>query len=92
MLMEKTLFRFWKFCNRKWVKWPFITVAVIAITAAHFVMSAKYGDTEKAPSWEFTAMLHSALLVMAIIAIVIYKKYIKGKLIEYETDSGNKDN
>ena len=51
--MEKTLFRFWKFCNRKWVKWPFITVAVIAITAAHFVMSAKYGDTEKAPSWEF---------------------------------------
>lgn len=92
MLMEKTLFRFWKFCNRKWVKWPFITVAVIAITVAHFVMSAKYGDTEKAPSWEFTAMLHSALLVMAIIAIVIYKKYIKGKLMEYETDSGNKDN
>lgn len=90
--MEKTLFRFWKFCNRKWVKWPFITVAVIAITVAHFVMSAKYGDTEKAPSWEFTAMLHSALLVMAIIAIVIYKKYIKGKLMEYETDSGNKDN
>ena len=90
--MEKTLFRFWKFCNRKWVKWPIITVAVIAITAAHFVMFAKYGDTEKAPSWEFTAMLHSALLVMAIIAIVIYKKYIKGKLMEYETDSGNKDN
>ena len=55
-------------------------------------MSAKYGDTEKAPSWEFTAMLHSALLVMAIIVIVIYKKYIKGKLMEYETDSGNKDN
>lgn len=37
-------------------------------------------------------MLHSALLVMAIIVIVIYKKYIKGKLMEYETDSGNKDN
>lgn len=90
--MEKTLFRFWKFCNRKWVKWPFITVAVIAITAAHFVMSAKYGDTEKAPSLEFTAMLHSALLVMAIIAIVIYEKHIKRKLMEYETDSGNKDN
>lgn len=90
--MEKTLFRFWKFCNRRWVKWPFITVAVIAITAAHFVMSAKYGDTEKAPSWEFTAMLHSALLVMAIIAIVIYEKHIKRKLMEYETDSGNKDN
>ena len=90
--MEKTLFRFWKFCNRKWVKWPFITVAVIAITATHFVMSAKYGDTEKAPSWEFTAMLHSALLVMAIIAIVIYEKHIKRKLMEYETDSGNKDN
>lgn len=90
--MEKTLFRFWKFCNRKWVKWPFITVAVIAITAAHFVMSAKYGDTEKDPSWEFTAMLHSALLVMAIIAIVIYEKHIKRKLMEYETDSGNKDN
>ena len=90
--MEKTLFRFWKFCNRKWVKWPFITVAVIAITAAHFVMSAKYGDTEKAPSWEFTAMLHSALLVMVIIAIVIYEKHIKRKLMEYETDSGNKDN
>ena len=90
--MEKTLSRFWKFCNRKWVKWPFITVAVIAITAAHFVMSAKYGDTEKAPSWEFTAMLHSTLLVMAIIAIVIYEKHIKRKLMEYETDSGNKDN
>lgn len=90
--MEKTLFRFWKFCNRKWVKWPFITVAVIAITAVHFVVSAKYGDTEKAPSWGFTAMLHSALLVMAIIVIVIYKKYIKGKLMEYKTDSGNKDN
>ena len=87
--MEKTLFRFLSFCNRKWVKWPFIT---IAITAAHFVMSAKYGDTAKAPSWEFTVMLHSALLVVAIIAIVIYKKYIKGKLMEYETDSGNKDN
>lgn len=88
----RILTRFLLFCSRRWVKWPFITVAVIAITAAHFVMSAKYGDTEKAPSWEFTAMLHSALLVMAIIAIVIYKKYIKGKLIEYETDSGNKDN
>ena len=56
------------------------------------LMSAKYGDTEKAPSWEFTAMLHSALLVMAIIAIVIYEKHIKRKLMEYETDSGNKDN
>ena len=47
--MEKTFYRFLNFCNRRWVKWPFITVAVIAITAAHFVMSAKYGDTEKAP-------------------------------------------
>lgn len=83
MLMEKTLFRFWKFCNRKWVKWPFITVAVIAITAAHFVMSAKYGDTEKAPSWEFTLALHSVLLVVALLMIVIYKKYIKRKLLEH---------
>lgn len=83
MLMEKTLFRFWKFCNRKWVKWPFITVAVIAITVAHFVMSAKYGDTEKAPSWEFTLALHSVLLVAALLMIVIYKKYIKRKLLEY---------
>ena len=90
--MEKTLFRFWKFCNRKWVKWPFITVAVIAITAAHFVMSAKYGDTEKAPSWEFTAMLHSALLVMAIIAIVIYEKHIKRKFFDFDTFCGYIDN
>lgn len=90
--MGNTFYRFLSFCNHKWVKWPFVAVAVIAITAAHFVMSARYGDTEKAPSWEFTAMLHSALLVVAIIAIVIYKKYIKRKLMEYGTDSGNKDN
>lgn len=90
--MEKTFYRFLSFCGRKWVKWPFITVAVIVITAAHFVMSDKYGDTEKAPLWEFTVMLHSALLVMAIIAIAILKKYIKRKLMEYGTDSGNKDN
>ncbi len=87
--MEKTFYRFLNFCNRKWVKWPFITVAVIAITAAHFVMSDKYGDTEKVPSWEFTVMLHSALLVMAIIAMVVYKKHIKRKFMEYGTDSGN---
>ena len=90
--MEKTFFRFLNFWNRKWVKWPFVAVAVIVITASHFVMSDKYGDTEKAPLWEFTVMLHSALLVMAIISIVIYKKYIKRKLMEYGTESGNKDN
>ncbi len=89
--MKKIFCRFLKFCGRKWVKWPFITVAVIAITAAHFVMSDKYGDTEKVPSQEFTMMLHSALLLMVMLVIIFYKKFIKQKLMEYGKDNGNKN-
>ena len=83
MLMEKTLFRFWKFCNRRWVKWTLVTIFVLAVTVAHFVMYGKYGGTEKSPAWEFTLALHSVLVVAALLMIVIYKKYIKRKLLEH---------
>lgn len=54
-----------------------------AVTIAHFVMYGKYGGTEKSPAWEFTLALHSVLLVAALLMIVIYKKYIKRKLLEH---------
>lgn len=89
--MKKIFCRFLKFCGRKWVKWSFIAFVLIVVTAAHFVMSAKYGDTEMAPSQEFTMMLHSALLLMVMLVIIFYKKFIKQKLMEYGKDNGNKN-
>lgn len=71
------------FLNRKWVKWPLLIIAVVGITVAHLVMSAKYGDSEQAPTWKFTLTLHSALLVAGVMVVVVYKKFIKSKLIEY---------
>ena len=73
--------RFMRFCNRRWV-----IVFLTAITVAHFVMADKYGDSPNAPTWEFTVTLHAAMLVAAAIIIVLYKKYIKRKLMEYGKD------
>lgn len=82
----KILMRILHFCNRRWVKWMLVTIFVLAVTVAHFVMYDKYGGTDKSPAWEFTLTLHSVLLVAALLMIVIYKKYIKRKLLEhYET-------
>lgn len=78
----RILTRILLFCNRRWVKWTLAVVLVLAVTIAHFVMYGKYGGTEKSPAWEFTLALHSALLA-AILIIVIYKKYIKRKLLEH---------
>lgn len=75
--------RFLLFCSRRWVKWTLVTIFVLAVTVAHFVMYGKYGGTEKLPAWEFTLALHSVLLVAALLMIVIYKKYIKRKLLEH---------
>lgn len=79
----RILTRFLLFCSRRWVKWTLVTIFVLAVTVAHFVMYGKYGGTEKSPAWEFTLALHSVLLVAALLMIVIYKKYIKRKLLEY---------
>lgn len=81
--MINLLIRVILFLNRKWVKWPLLIIAVVGITAAHLVMSAKYGNSEQAPTWKFTLALHSALLVAGVMAVVVYKKFIKSKLIEY---------
>ncbi len=79
----RILTRFLLFCSRRWVKWTLVTIFVLAVTVAHFVMYGKYGGTEKSPAWEFTLALHSVLLVAALLMIVIYKKYIKRKLLEH---------
>lgn len=82
----KLFVRFLHFCNRPWVKWPVIVIFVVAIMVAHFVMAEKYGDSPNAPTWEFTVTLHAVLLVAAVIFVVLYKKYIKRKLMEYGND------
>lgn len=79
----RILTRFLLFCNCRWVKWTLVTIFVLAITIAHFVMYGKYGGTEKSPAWEFTLALHSVLLMAVILIIVIYKRYIKRKLLEH---------
>lgn len=79
----RILTRFLLFYSRRWVKWTLVTIFVLAVTVAHFVMYGKYGGTEKSPAWEFTLALHSVLLVAALLMIVIYKKYIKRKLLEH---------
>ena len=79
----RILTRFLLFCSRRWVKWTLVTIFVLAVTVAHFVMYGKYGGTEKSPAWEFTLALHSVLLVAALLMIVIYKKYIKRELLEH---------
>lgn len=84
--MMKLLARFVRFCNRPWVKWPVIIIFAVAVTATHFVMADKYGNSPFAPTWEFTATLHAAMLVVALLAVVFYKKCIKRKLMEYEND------
>lgn len=81
--MMNILIRIFLFLRRKWVKWPLLAVTVVGLTAAHLLMSAKYANSEKAPTWEFTLVLHSAILVASILVGVIYKKFIKSKLIEY---------
>ncbi len=81
--MINLLIRVILFLNRKWVKWPLLIIVVVGIAAAHLVMSAKYGNSEQAPTWKFTLTLHSALLVAGVMAVVVYKKFIKSKLIEY---------
>lgn len=81
---KMTLFmRFMRFCNRRWVKWPVIAVFAATITVAHFVMADKYGDSPNAPTWDFTVTLHAAMLVIALLAVVFYKKCIKRKLMKY---------
>lgn len=79
----KLLVRFVRFCNRPWVKWPVIVIFAVAVTGTHFAMADKYGDSPSAPMWEFTATLHVAMLVIALLAVVFYKKFIKRKLMEY---------
>ena len=82
--MMRLLARFVLSCNRPWVKWP--VIFTVAVTGIHFVMADKYGDSPSAPTWEFTAMLHAAMLVVTVIIIVLYKKCIKRKLMEYGND------
>lgn len=84
--MMKQLARFVRFCNRPWVKWPVIVILVVAVTVVHFVMEDKYGNSSSAPTWEFTVTLHAAMLVVALLLVVIYKRCIKRKLMEYEDD------
>lgn len=84
--MMRLFVRIMRFCNRRWVKWPLAAILVVAITVAHFVMAEKYGDSPNAPTWEFTVTLHAAMLVAAVIIIVLYKKCIKRKLMEYGND------
>lgn len=84
--MKKLLARFMRFCNRPWVKWSVIVILVVAVTVVHFVMADKYGDSPSASTWEFTATLHATMLVVALLAVVFYKKCIKRKLMEYEND------
>lgn len=78
--MMKLLARFIRFCNRPWVKWPVIVILVVAVTVIHFVMADKYGDSPSAPTWEFTATLHTAILVVALLAVIFYRKCIKRKI------------
>lgn len=78
--MTKQLARFMRFCNRSWVKWPVITILVVVVTVTHFVMADIYGDSPSAPTWEFTAMLHAAMLVVALLAVIFYRKCIKRKI------------
>lgn len=84
--MMRLFVRIMRFCNRRWVKWPLAAIFVVAITVAHFVMAEKYGDSPNAPTWEFTVTLHAAMLVAVVIIIVLYKKCIKRKLMEYGND------
>lgn len=78
--MMKLLARFVRFCNWPWVKWPAFVILVITVTVTHFVMADIYGHSPSAPTWEFTAMLHAAMLVVALLAVIFYRKCIKRKI------------
>lgn len=75
---------FMRFCNRWWVKWSVIIIIAVAITVAHLVMADKYGDSPSAPTWEFTLALHSVMLAALISCVLIYRKWIKQKIKEYD--------
>ena len=77
--------------NRKWVKWPLLVVFTVAILIAHVVMYMKYGGTPESPSVQLTITLHSAMLVGIVLLVLIYKRYYKEKLIEYEREINCKD-
>lgn len=86
-MIKRIFVRFMRLCHSRWVKWAVFAILVVIITLIHFVMANNYKDSSSTPTWKFSTMLHSALLVVAVIIVVLYKKHIKRKLMEY----GQKD-